>query len=247
MEIVEGIRANTSKGTVRKVLDLVLDAPGARILDAPAGRGALSAQLVKAGKSVTSLELETSTIEAEGVDRVAGNLDKRLPFEDNAFDCVASVDGIEHLQNPFHAVQEFHRVLRPNGVLVLSTPNISAWRSRARYLFTGFHNKGKLPLTEEAPNPLHHINLLSYPSLRYMLVRFGFQISAVTANRVKPAAYPYALLYPAIALATRVTFRRETDARQRELNRGIYRHLLSWPVTMGETLILAATCRKAGH
>lgn len=244
MDTVDGITANTSKGTIRKVLELVLRAPGDRILDAPAGRGALAAQLVKAGKIVTALELATDTIKVQGVERVAGNLEEPLPFEDSAFDCVASVDGIEHLQNPFHAVREFHRVLKPGGVLILSTPNISAWRSRARYLFTGFHNKGKLPLTEEAPNPLHHINLLSYPSLRYMLVRFGFRIVTVTANRVKPIAYPYALLYPAVALATRFTFRRETDPRQRELNRGIYAHLLSWPVAMGETLILEASREK---
>ena len=213
-------------------------------MDAPAGRGALSAQLVKAGKSVTAVELDPKTIEAADVERVAADLEAPLPFEDNVFDTVACVDGIEHLQNPFHVVREFHRVLKPNGSLVLSTPNISAWRSRARYLFTGFHNKGKLPLTEEAPNPLHHINLLSYPSLRYMLVRFGFQISVVTANRVKPVAYPYALLYPAVALATKITFRRESDPTQRELNRDIFADLLSWPVAMGETLILKARCRK---
>lgn len=244
MDHVDGISANTSKGTVRKVLELVLAAPGAKILDAPAGRGALSAQLVKAGKSVTAVELDPATIEAKGIEGVAANLEMPLPFDDNSFDTVACVDGIEHLQNPFHVVREFHRVLKPSGSLVLSTPNISAWRSRARYLFTGFHNKGKLPLTEEAPNPLHHINLLSYPSLRYMLVRFGFQITTVTANRVKPVAYPYALLYPAVALATKISFRRESDAKQRELNRDIYAHLLSWPVTMGETIIIKAHCQK---
>jgi SAM-dependent methyltransferase len=48
----------------------------------------------------------------------------RFPFDDATFDLVTCCEVIEHLtQNPVHALAEIHRVLRPGGWLVLSTPN----------------------------------------------------------------------------------------------------------------------------
>lgn len=50
----------------------------------------------------------------------------RFPYPDNTFDLVTWVEVIEHLtKNPVHALAEIHRVLKPGGVLVLSTPNAS--------------------------------------------------------------------------------------------------------------------------
>ncbi len=85
-------------------------------------------------------------------------------------------------------MREFARVLKKGGLWIISTPNISAFRSRQRYLFSGFHNKGRKPMEEESPAPRHHINLLTFP----------------------------------------------------ELNNDIYRQMLSWPVCMGETVIIVA-------
>jgi 2-polyprenyl-3-methyl-5-hydroxy-6-metoxy-1,4-benzoquinol methylase len=48
----------------------------------------------------------------------------RFPFDDGTFDLVTCCEVIEHLmQNPVHALAEIHRVLRPGGWFVLSTPN----------------------------------------------------------------------------------------------------------------------------
>lgn len=243
MDIVDGIPANTSKGTVREVMRLISLCNPENLLDAPAGRGALAALAKKSGIKVTALDLDSKSFEVDGVDFVAGNLEERLPIADESYDCVACVDGIEHLENAFHLVRECHRILKPGGTIVISTPNTSSWRSRTRFLITGFHNKAKLPLTEEAPTPLHHINMLGYPQLRYMLVRYGFEITHISANRTKAISLFYALLYPLVAFGTWFAFRKEKDKRQREINREILKQLLSWKVTMGETIIVAATRR----
>lgn len=46
-----------------------------------------------------------------------------LPFADDSFDVVSAFDLVEHLEHPLAAIKEWKRVLRPNGLLFLSTPD----------------------------------------------------------------------------------------------------------------------------
>lgn len=50
---------------------------------------------------------------------------RRLPFLDNNFDCVLSFQVLEHVANPFEAIQEISRTLKPGGILLLSVPHLS--------------------------------------------------------------------------------------------------------------------------
>jgi len=47
-----------------------------------------------------------------------------LPFENSAFDLVTCTEVIEHLEHYRYTLREMHRVLKPGGALVLTTPNI---------------------------------------------------------------------------------------------------------------------------
>lgn len=55
-------------------------------------------------------------------------LNKNIPpltdFEDNSFDTVVTQQVIEHIENDDLFVKEIHRVLKPGGVAVITTPNI---------------------------------------------------------------------------------------------------------------------------
>ena len=46
-----------------------------------------------------------------------------LPFQDNSFDSLVSFQVIEHIQNDRQFLLEIHRVLRPDGVALITTPN----------------------------------------------------------------------------------------------------------------------------
>ncbi len=48
---------------------------------------------------------------------------EKLPFQDNEFDKVLCLDTLEHVDDEVKTISEIRRVLRPNGLLVLSVPN----------------------------------------------------------------------------------------------------------------------------
>jgi ubiquinone/menaquinone biosynthesis C-methylase UbiE len=233
-------RPNTSRNTHAVVLDLLRAHGPQTVLDAPCGEGALAWELAQGGIHPVCLDCAPDVLLIQGVEFHHGDLAATLPFPDASFDAAACVDGLEHLENPTHALRQFHRVLRPGGLLVVSTPNINAMRSRARFLLTACHHKFKRPLDETAPHPRHHITPITYPQLRYMLHTTGFRLTAVRANRAKAVSYAYAPLWPLAALATWLSFRREKDPAQRDRNRAIRRTLLSPALFFGETLIAAA-------
>jgi SAM-dependent methyltransferase len=236
-------RELTSKNTHAVVARLLTAEPRCRVvLDVPCGEGAFLGRLSDLGLDGHGADIVNRLAAPEGRARfTAADMNAPLPFADGAFDAVVCIDGIEHLERPFDFVRECRRIVRPGGVLIVSTPNISALRSRWRWLLTGFHNKGKVPLDESDPNPWHHVSLLSFPALRYLLHRHGFRITAVATNRVKAVSWLYLPLWPVAALVTALAFRRwEKNPGQRARNAEILRQLLAPAVAFGETLIVKA-------
>ena len=53
-----------------------------------------------------------------------------LKFDDNSIDFVVTFQVIEHIKDDEKFVQEIHRVLKPGGKLILTTPNILMSLSR---------------------------------------------------------------------------------------------------------------------
>ena len=69
--------------------------------------------------------------QSHGLHLVRGGIDAPgLPVATGAVDVVIMSELIEHLVDPDSALDEVHRVLRPGGTLLLSTPNLAAWYNR---------------------------------------------------------------------------------------------------------------------
>jgi SAM-dependent methyltransferase len=62
---------------------------------------------------------------------------QQLPFKDNSFDTIITIDVLEHIPNPEKAVKEYFRVLKPGGKIILSTP-FMFWLHEEPFLF--FHS-----------------------------------------------------------------------------------------------------------
>jgi 2-polyprenyl-3-methyl-5-hydroxy-6-metoxy-1,4-benzoquinol methylase len=214
---------------------------GARVLDAPCGgEAALTRALMEAGFDAQGADLDTQAEGQLGKAFTKVNLDLPLPWSGGTFDAVFSTEGIEHLENHFSFLREVCRILKPGGLLVLTTPNITALRSRVRFFGSGFFGRDSRPLNEASRHPLHHIGLATFPELRYELHMSGFQLIEVRHTHIKPISYLYAIYAPWMWLYTRVAFRKEKDPAQRARNKKIIAGLLSPSLLFGECLMLIA-------
>jgi len=213
----------------------------AKILDAPCGGpAALTLALIERGYQAVGADLDGEAERALSEAFAKVNLDAPLPWPNQNFDAVISTEGIEHLESHFSFLREVWRVLKPGGLLILTTPNTVALRSRVRFFGSGFFGRDSRPLNEAARHPLHHIGLATFPELRYELHVSGFQLIRVHHTHIKPISYLYAIYAPWMWLYTLAAFRKEKDPAQRARNKEILATLLSPSVLFGECLMLIA-------
>ena len=212
----------------------------ASIVDAPCGDGALARAFHENGFQILGVDIETDAQTSLGGAFHRADLNMKLPLPDDTYDLVVSVEGIEHLENPHMFLREVHRILKKEGRLVLTTPNVVSLRSRVRFMGSGFFHRDSMPLNETARHPLHHIGLRSFPQLRYDLHTLGFQLLDVSSTHAKPISYIYGIFAPWMFLYTLIAFRKEKDQVQRKRNREILRTLYSKPLLFGENLLLLA-------
>ncbi|MGN6795543.1 MAG: class I SAM-dependent methyltransferase, partial [Streptosporangiaceae bacterium] len=107
----------------------------ARILDVGCGdgfaTGVAAARLP--GHHVAALDWSAPSLRlarARGLAVLRAGLDTGLPIKSASVDVVIMSEVIEHLVDTDSAVEEAHRVLKPGGSLLLSTPNLAAWYNR---------------------------------------------------------------------------------------------------------------------
>lgn len=102
---------------------------GKRVLDAACGTAYGSAMLVAAGAAeVVGIDIDANTIsQAKTRYGDVASFDVgdvlSLPYDDASFDVVVSFETIEHVSDPFTALDELRRVAGVDGLLVISTPN----------------------------------------------------------------------------------------------------------------------------
>jgi len=217
----KGISINTSKYTHERVFSLINGDFNQSIVDIPSGSGAFVQRLKDAGyKKITAIDIE-NILEIEHADFAAGDMTKTLPLSDESGDVVTCIDGIEHISRQFDFVKEINRILKNQGEFIISTPNISSLRSRWKWFATGHHQKCNSPLDETNPSPLHHIGMISFPEIRYMLHTNGFKVSEIRTNRIKPISWIYVLILPFVYLSTAwVYYKTGKKQNLEELNKG---------------------------
>lgn len=70
-----------------------------------------------------ALSYANKKYKGENIHLVYGDLMDKLPFRTNTFDKIIMSEVCEHLPNDLQGLREVNRVLKPNGILVLTVPN----------------------------------------------------------------------------------------------------------------------------
>jgi SAM-dependent methyltransferase len=164
----------------------------------------LTAALKSCGYRVTGCDIAperyASTIEALGLTVVKCNIEmQQLPFADESFDAVVFNELFEHLRiNPVFTLGEVLRIMRPNGVLTLSTPNLRSLEGIRNFLLRDrsyscasniYHEYKKL----ETIGHMGHVREYTRTEVVEFLETVGFEVTAIIyrgeyQNRLKRTA-----------------------------------------------------------
>lgn len=147
---------------------------GSTAIDLGAGQGAFSARLRDSGYEVTAVDKNLADFKADGVDFVALDLEDDAAVDDlrnrlrESFDVAIGMEVIEHVENPWSYVQLLLDLVRPGGIVLITTPNAESSYSRFEFLFSGkFLHFGDSDYSESGHiNPLtfHELQLISNES-----------------------------------------------------------------------------------
>ncbi len=102
---------------------------GRDVLDVASGEGYGSALLADAACTVTGVEIDAAAVAHAGTAYKRPNLRfiqgnaLQLPLADASFDMVVCFETLEHVRNQELFLREVKRVLRPDGLLIVSTPD----------------------------------------------------------------------------------------------------------------------------
>jgi ubiquinone/menaquinone biosynthesis C-methylase UbiE len=99
------------------------------VLDIACGEGYGTNLLSKVATKVSGVDIDANTIveaslknKSENIEFKEGNT-SNIPFENSLFDVVVSFETIEHHNQHHEMLKEIKRVLKPGGLLIISTPD----------------------------------------------------------------------------------------------------------------------------
>lgn len=163
-----------------------------KTLDVPAGYGHLSMKLKELGHEVTCGEIEPSIFKVKDIDCIFIDLNHHIEAPDESFDYVCCVDGLEHMTDPYRAVQEFTRVLKPDGYGIFSIANYSNIEKRSKFFIHGYLTKPKSieDYLESNRNLFNfHNSPLTITLLNLIFEINGLEIKKILHDKVKWKQY----------------------------------------------------------
>lgn len=183
------------------------------VVDLPAGNGITSKIIKDLGGIPIAFDLFPEYFKIEGITCKRANVLDKIPLENNVVDFVLCQEGIEHFSDQFKALQEFNRILKPNGSLIITTPNYSNLRARLSYFLSESERFNSIMPPNEIDSIwmsnksitseiyFGHVFLIGIQKLRVLAKLSGFKIKHIQFTRLKttslfllPFAYPFIFL-----------------------------------------------------
>lgn len=144
---------------------------GGRLLDVGCGNGAFLTRMRSLGWQAEGVEVDDQAVaqgRSQGLLIHSGKLEAQK-FPEDSFDAITLSHVIEHVHDPESLLSECHRLLKPGGRVVVTTPNPASW---GHTLF----RESWLAL-----DPPRHLHLFDRKSLMKIASKSGFlKLSAYT-------------------------------------------------------------------
>jgi 2-polyprenyl-3-methyl-5-hydroxy-6-metoxy-1,4-benzoquinol methylase len=168
---------------VRKEIDQLLPVRVDRMLEIGCGRGDTAAWIRSSRGASQVLGIEIDSTAATGaagkIDEViCGNFETLdLPDNYREFDLILCLDVLEHLVDPWHAIQRISQMLAPGGTLIISIPNVRYFR-----VVWSLVARGRWEYEEDGILDRTHLRFFTRRSALELVRGGGLDVAAVSAT-----------------------------------------------------------------
>lgn len=176
---------------------------------------------------------------------------EELPYADESFDLITCSEVVEHLENYRRVFREMYRVLKPGGLVIVTTPNVLNMKSRLRYFGCGFFNLfGPLPVKHQTKYSLGaHITPIPYFYLAHALDDSDFVDIRLDIDRRQRSSTLWLAVFSPILMMSWLLFLRREYLKSKRITEGnrqyVYKHA-DLKVLTGRTIIVSALKRSRG-
>jgi SAM-dependent methyltransferase len=214
---------------VARYIRALPDLTGRTVVDVPSGDGRASHLFRQRGATVLALDLFPEFNRAPGVRVRAADMCGRLPLDDACADFLICQEGIEHVPDQLGMLNEFNRVLKPGGFLLLTTPSLSHMRARLSWLLFEADSWRRMPRTEldsvnvadQTGQRLYygHLFLRGVQHLQSLATLSGFTVVERRRTEVAAGSVVLGLLaWPLLALGSAVSYLTYSRKQKRKID-----------------------------
>ncbi|MEI8349182.1 MAG: class I SAM-dependent methyltransferase [Candidatus Omnitrophota bacterium] len=149
------------------------------ILDVGCYDGSLGEIFLNKGYEVYGIEAHDGACTKacqKGIRVIKKNIEEGMPWEQDSFDCVIAAEIIEHLYDTDRFLNDIKRVLKKDGILVMSIPNVACFTNRLKLLLGSYPRYCEYQAGEGGG----HIRVYTLKAIKDQLVQRGFEVLAAS-------------------------------------------------------------------
>ncbi len=146
-----------------------------KILDLGCGSGLITKEIKKLGYQVRGLDFSQKAVNkatAGGIDARVCDLDEKIDGQNEEFNVVWAGDIIEHVFDPIGLLKEARRVLKNNGIIIMSIPSDVGLVTRIKILFGISYQE----ITYKKFGYHKHHTFFTLNLMQYMLKKNNFRL-----------------------------------------------------------------------
>ncbi len=162
----------------RKVFEILKKLKPGKFLEVGCNSGEFLEQVKTLGYEVSGMEISDKAAERgrkKSLDIKTADATKSFPFLKNSFDVILAGEIIEHTLDDAEFLKKIHNLLRPNGILIITTPNLISLKNRLLMLL------GLNPRFAIAP---YHYKVYTPNLIRELFKKSPFRFFKLTGNYI---------------------------------------------------------------